>query len=357
MTSNWRHILIQVWQRKKEWLLTIIGLALGIPFITEGGLWLTILVWAITLLWISHVIRSGIREVIEEEQEKPVPLMVIVGRDEQGYRAMNRQVETTMASSRYNLPDYKSTWDIHQRDIELYLAERLPIDNPAVWQAFVQDFYRRIVHLDDRLPNRTVFHLFLNCPAVLAFGLGARLDVLHEVLLYHYQRGVDLLPYIPVLDLSLATIRQSHTRGVRVIKQESTEPYQLINVTKPSEDILRGSEVLVKLHLAGFNPTTYVEELAEKNNWTLVHIDKVKAELATERGTWMRATQEIGTVLRHLATSVKRIHLCCNMPVALAFAVGMAIGTQSPITLYQWNSADTTYYPVLKLETLKETVQ
>ncbi len=55
MTSNWRHILVEVWQRKKEWLLTIIGLALGIPFITDGPRELNILIWTITLLWIIHV--------------------------------------------------------------------------------------------------------------------------------------------------------------------------------------------------------------------------------------------------------------------------------------------------------------
>lgn len=355
MTSNWLHIGSQVWQRKKEWLLTIIGLALGIPFLTEGALWLNLLGWALTLLWIGHVIRSGIREIIEEEQEKPVPLMVIVGRDEEGYRTMTRQVENTMASTHYNLQDYKSNWQIDQRDIELYQKQWLAVDNPSAWQAFVQEFYRRVVYLDNRLPNRTVFHLFLNCPAILAFGLGARLDVLHEVILYHYQRGVDLLPYISVLDLSLSTDSQpNNRRGVRVIKQEAQEPYQFILVTKPSEELLRGSEVLVKLHLSGFNPVTHVEQLAEQNEWTLVHIDKVNPELATERRTWIRVTQEISTVLRQLATSVKRIHLCCNMPVALAFAVGMAMGTQSPLTLYQWNSADTSYYPVLKLETLRE---
>ncbi len=48
MRSNWPNTLKQVWQRKKEWLLTIIGLALGIPFITDGPPWLIVLIWVVT---------------------------------------------------------------------------------------------------------------------------------------------------------------------------------------------------------------------------------------------------------------------------------------------------------------------
>ena len=114
MRSNWRHILSQVWQRKKNGLLTIIGLAFSIPYLTEGPLRLNIFNWAFTLLWVSHIIRSGIREVIEEEQEKPVPLMVIIGRNQDGYRTMKRDVELMMNKTSYSAQHFKEGWWIDQ---------------------------------------------------------------------------------------------------------------------------------------------------------------------------------------------------------------------------------------------------
>ena len=105
----WEAIGVTYWVKfgKKNWLLTIIGLALSIPFLTEGPFWLNILIWAITLLWITHVIRSGIREVIEQEQEKPVPLMLIVGRNQDGYRSMKRDVELMMNKTNYSDTNYR----------------------------------------------------------------------------------------------------------------------------------------------------------------------------------------------------------------------------------------------------------
>lgn len=354
MRSNWSSIAGQVWQRKKEWLLGIIGLALSIPFITDGPPWLIILICVITLLWVGHIIRSGIREVIEEEQEKPVPLMVIVGRNQDGHRAMKRDVERMMSKTSYSAPHYKETWQIDYQDTEIYHQSRLPLDDLSAWQGLVYTFGKKIEYLDYRLPNRTVIHLFLNCPAILALGLGARSNLHHEVIIYHYQRAVAESPYIAVLDLSLSTIKQFSSRGLRILKQTPDKPYQFIYVTTSDLSILRDKEVLVQVYLAGHDPSGDVKRMAQQKNLPLVEINKSDKVLPMQDPNWRRATQEVASVLLELASQVKRIHLCWSGPVPLAFAVGMALGTQSPITLYQWNPADTSYHPVLNLETLKE---
>jgi len=73
---------------------------------------------------------------------------------------------------------------------------------------------------------------------------------------------------------------------------------------------------------------------------------------------WIRVVQEIYSVFKHLQASgdVARIHLFHSMPVALAFGVGMALGNFVPITVYNWEREDETYYPTLKLNKLKSFV-
>ncbi len=280
--------------------------------------------------------------------------MLIVGRNQDGYRSMKRDVSFIMKKTNYDQQQYGFAWQIDYQDIEIYQDSRLPLDNPNAWQALVQLFNQKMEHLDVKLPNRTVFHLFLNCPAVLALGLGARSDVHHEVILGTTQRGVADSPYTPVLDLSLATIKKFSTIGIRIIKQKPEKPYQFISTTIPQPEILKDKQILVQVYLAGHDPSGDIKRMATKNDWPLVEINKSQPALPIGGETWLRAAQEVGSVLLELASQVERIHLCWSAPVALAFGVGMALGTHSPITLYQWNPADSTYYPVLNLETLRE---
>ncbi|MGB0386554.1 MAG: SAVED domain-containing protein [Ardenticatenaceae bacterium] len=355
MNSNWRRIFSEVWQNQKEWILGIIGLTLSTPFITDGPLWWIGGVWAVTLGYLGYIVIWEYRQVKALEAEKPVPFMVIVGRDEDSYFSMNREVMQAMGGTHFEEQLYRDVWKVIYQNMELYEENRLPYISER-WKELVQQFNKKVVRLDRKLPNRTIFHLFLNCPAVLALGLGARSGVHHEVVLYHYQRAAGQSPYIRVIDLSFSTVSQlsTQTDGVRLIKKQIQKPYRFIRVKGLNNKDLKDTEILVKVYLAGHDPTASVEQMAASHNWALVHIDKSQDMLPTAENSWLRPAQEVSTVLMQLAAQAKRIHLCWSAPVPLAFAVGMALGTHSPITLYQWNPSKSSYHPVLNLEKLRE---
>lgn len=72
----------------------------------------------------------------------------------------------------------------------------------------------------------------------------------------------------------------------------------------------------------------------------------------------MRAAQEVGSVLLGLTgrAEVKTIEIYLSMPVALALAIGTALGTQSNFDVFNWFSEvgdSGQYHSVLTLKDLR----
>ena len=86
----------------------------------------------------------------------------------------------------------------------------------------------------------------------------------------------------------------------------------------------------------------------------VVHVRNTYGSVLSVDADWLRVAQEVVTELLELVGSgVQRVHLCLSSPVVLAFCIGMALGTQSPITVYNWFAAAQEYRPVLELERLR----
>jgi hypothetical protein len=69
---------------------------------------------------------------------------------------------------------------------------------------------------------------------------------------------------------------------------------------------------------------------------------------------WLHVEQEVASVLLELVGGgVSRVHLCLSSPVVLAFGIGMALGAQSPVTVYHWFAGTQEFRAVLDLERLR----
>lgn len=61
------------------------------------------------------------------------------------------------------------------------------------------------------------------------------------------------------------------------------------------------------------------------------------------------------TILQEMrASGVECLHLCLSSPLVFSFALGMALGTLAPVTLYHLDYGSQRYIPVLNLESLRK---
>ncbi|HIQ02030.1 MAG TPA: SAVED domain-containing protein [Anaerolineales bacterium] len=344
MKTDWRQVTGRVWARKWEAILGIVGIALavgaGVP------IYLGIFAALIAIVLVVDLIRE-VRTTIRLVREKHVPLIVIVGKGDDEFHAMVDDVWAVMAPLGFNEREFDADWDVERDDLVVRRESDLP-RRPERWVELARRFERKVARLSARLQGRTVFHLFLNCPAALAVGMGALLGSRYEVVLHHLQRGVEPSPYVPVIDFSQGTPGPT---GVQAVKRRAAPPYKFIAVEQP-EDLT--GEVFVSLHLAGHDPKGNVEALAAEKGLAAVHIRNTYGSVLSTDADWLRVAQEVVTELLGLVgRGVQRVHLCLSSPVVLAFAMGMALGTQSPITVYNWFAATREYRSVLELEHLR----
>lgn len=336
MNKDWLQVARVVWDRKWEAVLGILGLVAalvaGIP------LYIGLPFALITALLIVDIVRE-IRGTVSLLREKHVPLIVIVGKDDDEFHAMLDNVRDVMKPFGFNEREFDTNWDIERDDLVVRRESRLP-RQLARWKDLTDKFEKRVARVRAKLQGRTIFHLFLNCPAALAVGLGARLCSRYEVVLHHW-----LPRYTPVIDLSRGQ------PSVHTIKQRITQPFQYITVESPGEWT---EEVVVSIHLAAHGVRGAAEALARERSIAALHISNTYGGSLTQDADWLRVAQEVNTELfRLLGSGVKRVHLCLSAPVVLAFAIGMALGTQSAVTVYNWFDDKQAYFPVLELEQLR----
>ena len=113
------------------------------------------------------------------------------------------------------------------------------------------------------------------------------------------------------------------------------------------------AEIFVSLRLSAIDPKPDVDRLATKHNLPAIHIRNKFDDQLTPQHDWLTVAREIVTVLYAARNAgAERIHLCMTGPVPLAFAIGMGLGHQLPVTVYQWFRSERTYHPVLALEML-----
>jgi len=340
----------RVWQDKWEPIVVLVGL---IATLWSPIAWGWKLVWgAMGILLVADVVGVVLREV-RLVRERHVPLVVFVPPPEMpegsvldAYSAMVGEVARTVRRAGFDEREFVSRFGVTQDEWALWRDTPLPVD-PKMWRRVTRRFSLRAYRLARKLGEQYVFHVFLRCPVALAMGLGAALGTHHRLVIYHYQPGEAGGPYIPVVN------SPHRTASLRVrLGEEVGQPYRYINVEQVGE---MTPEMYVSLFLARHDPRGDVERVAQAADSGIVHICGAHPGALTTEDDWLLVAREVVDVVLGLIgrAEVRRVHLALSCPVALGFLLGVALGTQSAITVYPWFKGEQALHPVLMLDRLE----
>lgn len=348
MFRNFRELVTLVWRRKWEVVVGALGILLALikdtPYVDN----LLIGLSAVILVGLLIDLINGIREASLVLREKHLPIVVIVGKDDNEYRAMLRDAFRTVEKWGFDEAQFAQDYDIFRDDLVVRRESTLPPDMDS-WTGIIQKFETRINRLMAKLTGRKVFHIFLNCPTALAMGLGAILSTKHEVVLYKHQPGNQELPYASVIDFYALT--QISSEDVSIIRSPVADR-EMIEVEQPAEFTPR---TLVSLHLYGVDPKSAVQQLAQARGESAAHIRNEYGDRLAAQDEWLRVARETYTALQELLAQpdVERLELGISAYVVLSFAIGMALGTLSPVIVNSYYPDSREYRAVLDLGSLR----
>lgn len=341
---------IRIWRDKWEVVLALIGIV-GASWIPVT--WLRQALWSgLAVLLIIDIVGAIVHEVrMARARHSPVTVFVPGKQIPEGsvldaFSAMIADVISTVDRAGFDEKEYRARYGVIQNEWALWRDTPLP-NEPKTWQQFVRRFSVRVHRLARKLGEQRVFHVFVRCPSALAVGLGAVTGTFHQIVVHHYQPGEGKSPYISVTD-SLKS-----NKGLRArLGQEVQRPYEHITVDEPT-DIT--PEIYVAVFLARHNPRGDAEKKAEEAGSGVAHICRSRAGALTGGDDWLGLAQEIGDVLLGLIArkEVSRVHLVLSCPVALAFLLGVALGSHSAVTVHNWFKSEQVLHPVLALDQLE----
>jgi hypothetical protein len=351
---NWVEVARLAWSRQAALISLLIAIILGLVAIalvlSDLARDSVLVVSGVFFIALVVVCVRAWRDAQRTLQDKAVPVVVIVGKTDDEYRRMWDDVITRMRPVGFDMQELERDWRIRQDDLVLRHNSHLP-RRSTEWEQLASQFQQKILSLSARIPGTVTFHLFLNCPAALALGLGATLTTRYRVVLYHHWGGGDYQSVLSLTGTGIKDANEPHT-----LKQRVVEPYRNITVEWPANadvntDFQQG--VFVSVGLASHDPKGDTLALARTQNLPAIHICNTYNDNLQRDSDWLRVEQETAVVLLGLAAKgVKRLHLCVSSPVVLAFAIGMTLGVMSPITVYNWFPDAHQYSPVLDLDTL-----
>jgi hypothetical protein len=259
-------------------------------------------------------------------REKHIPIVLLAGRNDDEYESMISDVLQTMKEYRFDRQSFEDDFYV-DKDSYIIRRENNLSENQYEWETLAHSFENKIIKLSAKLKGRKVFHIFLNCPAALAVGLGSVIGTKYEVVLHHYQKGSGSNPYHPVIDFySLSTLNQD---GVHILKSRVNPPYQFIRV---EETQTLSSIVLVSLFLAGHDLKGDVEKISNERSTPAFHIRSTMEGTIPLNVDWLRVSREVASYLLNLTSNkeIENLELYLSCPIILAFAIGMTFGTQTP---------------------------
>ena len=333
--------------KKRDTLLGIISIGIGLFSVPSRPIIITLILFLLLLLWSLYVDGRSIYNIFKE---KHLPFLVLAGRKDEEYESMMSEVLQTMKKYKFDKQSFEDDFNVDQDNYILRRHENLS-ENPIEWDKMVHTFENKIIKLSAKLKGRKIFHIFLNCPAPLAMGMGAVLGTKYEVVLHHHQTGCGEDTYFPVIDFY--SMSKTNQEGVHILKSRVSSPDYFIKVEEP--EILPPS-TMISTHLAGHDPKGDVEKIAVERSLKAVHIRSTTQGTIPIDADWLRASREIATYLLNLSAKkeIKTIELYLSIPIVIAFTIGMALGIQSPVILNNWFSETKKYYPVIELNKLRQ---
>lgn len=333
--------------KKRDTLLGIISIGIGLFSVPSRPLVIILILFLLVLLWSLYM--DG-RSIHNNFKEKHMPFLVLAGRKDEEYESMMSEVLQTMKKYKFDKQSFEDDFNVDPDNYILRRHENLS-ENPIEWERMVHTFENKIIKLSSKLKGRKIFHIFLNCPASLAMGMGAILGTKYEVVLHHHQTGCGEDTYFAVIDFY--SMSKTNQEGLHILKTRVSSPGQFIRIEQP--DTLQESN-LISIYLAGHDPKGDVEKIASERNLKAIHLRSTFQGTLPRNANWLRASREIATYLLNISANkeTKNIELYLSIPIVIAFTVGMALGTQSPVILNNWFSEKKKYYPVLELNKIRQ---
>ncbi len=345
--SSWRTLLSLVLSDRELYATFIIGIILLSGELAAPESWkLALRSAALFMLVIGLLasVRNKIRIARFLRADKHIPVVVAI--DVPRRSALQNLELAKVAIARATGFDafkrLEDAFNVHYEDLLAHRAERLPPE-PRAWTDFLNNAQNDVSQFVQHVPGGCIYHVFIQGPSSLAFGVGALLGTKNRVIGYHYGESGR---YSPVLDLS--------HNARRIKAAASSEIFQYISVHYPPM-LTEDTALVLNLasHAASSGARAYLSAWQGQPP-ALVEVNNTYGGNLTV-SDWVPVVQEVYQALGRLQrdSKVRRIHLFHSIPVPLALGIGMALGNFVPITVYNWEAAQSTYYPVLQLNQIE----
>jgi len=313
--------------------------------IIYSRVWSNFLTLALYAVAIFFYIRKHRKTAVSILAQKHLPVVVVAGKD-RGYAKQLWEDAIQTITQQTGFKQFKQIGDffnINFEDLLIHRSDDLNPLDPNQWKNFISRIQREIRQFTDRITGDKTYHIFIFGIGLtsLAIGLGAVFGTRSKVTVYQLSDE----KWEPVLDLS---------QNIRRLKETKKErSYRYISVSIPERFT---SEVALVLNLASHPTTGYLEHyLKEKGlaNLTMVEVNNEYGGNLREKD-WTAVVQEVFSVYSLIhEKGPAGIHLFHNMPTALAFGLGVALGIYNQVTVYCWDVTNSTYCPVFGLNELE----
>jgi hypothetical protein len=338
-----------VWHDQWQEFLAI--LALATTLFTQELPPLLIALYVICVVAILRRAYVSTRAALKRLREKHVPVVVLVGKGTDAADAMWNDVCRTMKADPWDFDEaqYLRDFRLDRGRFFMHLEDSLRADDPQSWLRATLKFRNRIETLSSELTGRRVFHVFINGPIALGFGLGASLGTMHEVVVHQYFPAGGSLPYSPVGDFYKLSF--DNQRGMHQLEDKVVGKLTYVEEIPP---VGNSPELCASIWMAKDDPLEQVNAFALARSAAIqrpvdvLHIRQIKQQTLEKSDDWILCAREILTLLFRHIPGREQVHLFISMPVALAFIVGMGLEHFADVKLYSWFPKQG-YSPVIPL--------
>ena len=169
------------------------------------------------------------------------------------------------------------------------------------------------------------------------------------LVIHHWQPGHGDIPYVPVVDFSTPA-PDGRAGTLRLKARPQSEEYTAVQRPKNWT-----SDVFVSLQLATHSPESTFGEIATGKAASFVAIRNLYDNVLPLDADWIQVASEVSYALMDILSQpgVHRVHLALSCPLPLAFAIGMALGIQAAVRIYNWYADRTAHAPVIDLNKMR----
>ena len=317
------------------------------PSIYSAGLLSRFSTLLFSIVAIFFVLRKLWKISKNIHERKDLPVVVVTGKDKGDAKHL-LQVAKEIIKERTGFEAFKEVEDTFNVNFEYLLIDRdkdLDHNDPDQWNDIIGRVQREINRFNQMIPGEKVYHIFIFGYGLtsLAISLGAVFGTRLKVIVYQF---IQYDEWKPVLDI---------TGDIRRLKEKITS-YEYTSGSIPSKP---KSEVALVLNMASKSITGYVKEYLKKNNIKDLSVVEVNNTYDgnLQVDDWTVPVQEMFNFFSQiLEKAPRRIHLFHEMPTALAFGFGLALGIYSEVTVYGWDATNQTYHPLFSLNGLESAI-